>query len=422
MIAHVEDSAFGVGLTAVAVCPFALGGGPTWAWATAAGCLGLALVLHGVAAAVGGRPKRVARPVVAACAGLLAVAVWTALQAVPGLPGAHPVWTRLDGALASAPAGRWSRTPADAVPAVILLGACAAALWLGAHSPARFRRLAPAAVAAAAGVCAIYALAVLWVGSEQVLWVEKRAYRGAATGTFINRNAFGAFMGVGVMAVVAGVAARWRDGPRGWVGWACVGGVIAAGLLASASRGAIAATVVSVGVVAVVIAARDGSRQAWALAGGAGLAVLAAAGVALDDRVLAIPDALTQRARIYAVGADAVLDRPWLGHGAGSFDAVFRSARPPDLAFVVTHAHSLYLGAAVAWGLPAALALLAASTVLAAGCVRTARAGDALGLAGLGCCVLIAAHGLVDAAPRVPGVALPALWLMGAGCRPRAPG
>jgi len=410
-----------IGVSTVVCLPVALGGGPTWAWGTAAGCLGTALVLLGLAGMAGGRVAAQATPaaVAAACAVLGAVALLTAVQAVPGLPGPHPVWAEVASALSSPAAGTWSRTPGDALPAVALLGTAAGTLWLGAHAPPEARRAGPRAIALAAALCSAYGLVVLAVGSEQVLWLDKPAYRDAATGTFISRNAFGAFMGMALMAVAA-AAQRTRPNRRRDLGWLLLPGpLILAGLAASESRGAVAATVLALATILAVAAVRDGRRRAWTVAA---LAVFALGGLglfALGERLAGVPSALTQRAEVYRIALDAIQARPWVGHGAGSFDAIMRAARPSGFDEVVTQAHSLYLGAAVAWGLPAALALVAAGVGLTLASARNALGGEPTGTAALGTCVLLAAHGLIDFAPRMPGVVLPALWLIGAGCRRR---
>jgi O-antigen ligase len=418
---YADQLAGWIGVTTVACVPFALGGGPTWAWGTAAGCIGGALALHGLAAAMGARTTRSSPAVTNACATLAAVAFLTVLQGIPGLPGAHPVWVEVAPALDAPPPSTWSRRPSDALASVVMIGVVAGTLWLGAQAPPAVRRGAPVAIAIAAALCAVYGLLVLAVGSEQVLWLDKPAYRQALTGTFVSRNAFGAFMGVALLGLVA-VAQGMPAEDRRDLGWLAVPALlVVTGLAASESRGAISATILGIAAILAVTAVRDGRMRAWAIA------ILAAIGIgglgmfALAERLAGVPDALVQRAEIYRIAVDAIQARPWVGHGAGSFDAVMRAARPPHFDEVVTQAHSLYLGAAVAWGLPAALGLVTAGVGVTIASLRNALHGDPTGTAALGICVLLGAHGLIDFAPRLPGVALPALWLMGAGCRRRAP-
>ncbi len=417
-----ETVAAWAAVAAVACVPFALGGGPGWGWGTAAGVLGGALVAEGAVALLAPRPSagRVTS-VQVACAVALAVVVLTLLQAVPGLPGAHPVWTDLGDALGRTPPGTWSMTPGAALSNAVLVAAAAASLWLGSRARGTVREQGPVLIAAAAALAALYGLLVLRAGSEQVLWLAKPAYRDVATGPFISRNAFAAFLGVGLMALAAAVwPACRRGGAPGW--WAAaIGLTILAGLGASASRGGIAATVLALTVVAAHWAWHDG-RPRVRLATGASLLGLVLAGAAvLAPRLAAVPEALERRAAIHRMALEAVGQRPWLGHGAGASEAVFRQLRPDDLAFVVTRAHSVCLDAALAWGVPAAVALLVAGAALAVTCARAGRGGDPAGVAGLGCCVLLGAHGLIDSAPLVPGVALPALWLIGAGAAPQPP-
>ena len=407
-------------LVAVAAVPFALGGGPGWGWGTAAGVLGVALVLEGTRGTVSPSPAVAdAACVHTACAALLGEVALTLAQAVPGLPGAHPVWTELGAALPGAPPpGTWSRTPAAALPNALLVASVAAALWLGARAPASLRAHGPVVLAGAAALASGYGLLVLQAGSEQVLWLPKPAYRDAATGPFVNRNAFAAFAGVGLLALVAAAGVQVRRGRAPWW-WALpVGALILAGLGASASRGGIAATLIALACLGTIAAWRDG-RRVVRLGAAVGLgAMSAAAAAALAPRLAGVPEALAKRAAIHRMALEAIAERPWLGHGAGASDAVFRAARPADLAYAVTQAHSIYLEAALAWGVPAAALLVAAAAGLAVASARRAWGGDPRGAAALGCCILLGAHGLIDFAPQVPGVALPAAWLIGAGAAP----
>jgi O-antigen ligase len=396
-------------LTAILLLPFAFGGGPVWAWGTAAAVLGAAVVLRAgadLAGATDGSP--VPHPIGPVLAVGLGLAAWSGLQALPGMPGAHPIWADAATALQRGDvSATWSLTPAAARPGLAWLLAVLAAVWLGARASATVRTRALPLIAATAALAGAYGLAVLWVGSEQVLWLEKQDYRDAATGPFVNRNAFAAYLGLGLLALAAALqAARRRGGGvRSWMALAAV--LLPVALLATQSRAGLAAFAAA----ALVLALRHRPALGWrglALVGGVSVAAL---GV-LAGRWAELPGAIARRGEIYGVVADAMAARPWLGHGLGSFEAVFRLYRPEEFERVVTQAHNLYLHAAVIWGVPVALLLVALGLWLLR--LAWARAGPG-GTVALGTVVLIGAHGLVDFAPQVPGVALLAAWLVGAG-------
>lgn len=80
-----------------------------------------------------------------------------------------------------------------------------------------------------------------------------------------------------------------------------------------------------------------------------------------------------ERAAVFLQALPAALDRPWTGHGGGSFYTVFNQYQLSNLAGFYDHAHNDYLELASDYGLP--VLLLAGSGVLwcAWVCLRTMR-------------------------------------------------
>ena len=404
-------------LTALALLPFAFGGGPVWAWGTVALVIGVCLAVSGVCLLVQRCPQP---PTPGALLFALAIAgglaIFAGLQTVPGLPGAHPVWAGLADALANPPPGTWSMTPVQVWPGVAMLLMLAGILWLPAQmAPRRGADPALPVFATAGAVASGYGLLVLAAGSEQVLWLAKADYRDVATGPFINRNAFAAYLGLAFCAAVAGMQRRWQAGETVWP-WYPPGVILLlAGLVASESRGGMAAAALALGVLLWLSVLRHASLRTFGLGMAATLGLALATGLFLADRATGIPSALARRGEIYAAAWDLVAQRPWLGHGLGSFEAAFRQVRPESLERVVTQAHNVYLHGAVTLGLPAAALAVTAFLALAVACARAAWAGAPAGTAGFGAAILLGTHGLIDFAPQVPGVAVTGAWFMGAG-------
>lgn len=413
-------------LTVVALAPLPFGAVPRWAWATLAALLAAMLVAWGGGVMTGrGSARRVPPAAAAAIAALVLVSAFAAVQSLHGLPGAHPLWAVVSRPLGQEVAGAISIDPAATRTALAKLLMLVAAFWLAMQCLARRadgKRLLRV-VAVAAAIYGTYGLGLHALDAQTVLWVDKPAYREAATGPFINRNAFAAYLGLGLLAATAVVRERVRA--DGWTslfgpawGWAAIWLTVAAALAATQSRGGVAAT--AIGFVVFLLVSNPQRRRPAAL--GIAAAGLAALGMVPGDRWLRVPAAATDRLEVYDATLELIGQRPWLGHGFGSFEPAFRLVRPEDLDRVFVQAHNGYLEAAAGLGIPAACALIAGLAALAMPCWRSARAGNAAGAVGLGALTLVGAHALIDFAPQLPAVALTAASLVGSGAASARPG
>jgi len=402
-------------LAPLAVLPLAFGGVPTLAWAPATALIGLGMASRG--AWLLRAPKQPPAPdPLARLAGVLvclvlAVAV---LQVLPGLPGAHPIWPVATTALSGDPPSYAGIAPAAALPALTQLGLVVGAAWLAARGAAGTTAVASVVIGTAALVAA-YGLLGEVLNGTHVLWVAKPAYHDVATGPFVNRNAFAAFLGLGLVALAARtLEARQAGRPRRIEATVALAVLLVAGLAASQSRAGLAATAAGLGA---LLLAHPHIPRRHALAGLGALTLLAL--LLAAPRLATLDLAVERRLALYDGVLDAIALRPLLGHGPGGFEAAWRLVQPADVARRVTQAHSAYLHAIVVLGLPAAGLLLAAFGLLLAASLRGLRRGRPGAAAGVGAGVLVAAHGAVDFAPQTPGVALAAAALLGAGacCR-----
>jgi O-antigen ligase len=200
--------------------------------------------------------------------------------------------------------------------------------------------------------------------------------------------------------------------------WLAVWLLLAATLLATQSRGGIAAT--GLGLLAWLMAAPKGTplpgRLTVLVAAGGALAAVAV--LALDERLVALPQHMDQRLAVYGASLELIARRPWLGHGPGSFGDVLAMVGQPDPRRPFVHAHNVYLQAAVALGVPAAAVATTGVGLLALNGWRAARDGAVAGRVGFAAAVLIAAHGAVDFAPQVPAVAFTGAALLALAAAP----
>ena len=384
----------------------------------------LALELGALALCLGWTLLALRRPVplpptaaVAGIAGLLAIA---GLQIVPSSGGTVSV----------AP---------DATASALMTGAALAAALFVATSVVGRRGGGTLAVAllCAAALQGLHGLIVLASGHPAIWGVPKTDYLDSATGTFINRNHYAAFLaaalppGLGVTIAAARRAQRTAAGRSGVLAafsnegsralLLALGALVAlAGLLLSFSRAGTALGLVALAATAVVV------LRARPVRGAALVAVLVAvAAVPLLDLGA---DRLTARYATSTVDLTAVggrtdvwrdtlamvRARPFVGFGFGAYTWAFPAFRSPEVQLHYTHAHDDLLQLAAEGGVPA-LALLVAIAVPLALAAKgiLARNDDPVAVGavfGLGAILL---HALVDFPFHIPADALLAAVLAG---------
>lgn len=274
---------------------------------------------------------------------------------------------------------------------------------------------------------AVYGMVALTVLGDLSLWGEKTQYQAFATGPFVNRNSFAAFLGMGA---VLGVARLYelRAQPRlrrerrhgfltetGLRRLMHVAGLalIVVALLSTGSRMGVAASLVAMGVTALIL--RRTLPQTDAAARGAQLpkgliavfVVAALAGVAvvfgqqLAERAIFTEGDSVARMQIYAVALDLIATRPLIGFGLDAFPLAFELARPDTFvtAFTYADAHSSYLenwaeGGLIFGSVPLAVGAIYARRLLVA--LRAGGRTAAASAAAAGVLSLALLHSLVD--------------------------
>jgi len=432
-------------LAVVLLSPLPFGAVGQWAWASLALATALILCLWSLEVWRGAPVPRLGG--FGGPLGLFAlVLLWAAVQAWPGLPIAlhHPIWATARSVLGQPLAGSVSVNPAATLHGIVRLAAYAAILFLAfAHcrDPAR-ARLAIIASAVAVAAYAGYGLIVFLGGSETILWFPKTAYIGDLTGTFVNRNAFAAYCGLGLLCLAAllrrGLSRRTEvGGPMrermrrhleflGGHGALCLGASVAVtvALLLTHSRGGlIAATIGLLVFLGLTVASRAAPRRRAALLGSVGalaaIALLAVSGEATLSRLFDSRLESELRIAIYERTLAAITDSPWTGTGLGTFRDVFQMYRTPAMERPLFRAHNTYLENAVELGIPAAAALTAAVGWLAVACLMGAlrRRRDAeFPCLAAAATALVASHALVDFSLQIPAVAALYFLILGAGC------
>jgi O-antigen ligase len=432
-------------LALVLIAPLPFGANRPWAWSSLAVLVGLLLIAWGLAAfrgrvAISLNPRHylwIALPMGASLA-------WALVQGFAPVPAAwaHPLWDEAGRALGQPVAGRISLDPTATGTVLTRSLAYLGVFWLAMHlgRDRDLARLGVVALAWGGTVYALYGLVLHMLGIERILWFDKWAYVGDLTSTFVNRNSYGAYAGLGLVCAIGLVIHAFRrrrrmPDPRDWaqailfraVALLTGAAIMGAALLLSHSRGAFLATIIAlmallVGVSAArMVRVRAGAATALlALAVLAGMLAIGDDGTAqrLAESAELSPD--ESRPHLYRGTATAISDAPLLGTGAGAFLPTFRMYRdvhlsPPQ---IWDFAHNVYLETALDLGLPAALlqgmAFLAAIGVCARG-LRTRRRDQVFPAIAIAAWVLVATHGLVDFSPQIPAIAVTLAFLAGIG-------
>lgn len=330
-------------------------------------------------------------------------------------------------ALADLPGGL--RTPVGTLApeatlmAVVRLGGLFALFVLAHEVSTRARRVTAMAWGLFAGVAlhAVWGLIALMFLDDAVFWGEKVYGLGVATGTFVNRNSFANFLGMGLALGIGLILARANrphvrmPGGRSlfsernletfalWI----VAGIVLIAMLATQSRMGVVSGVIGALLVYFVMSLK---RDHTALGAAMRVAVIALVGIVagfgvfgrgvLERGLFTATDSIN-RAEIYRQVIGMIADRPLAGTGLDTFQPAFEIVQQPPVsaALVWRLAHNTYLTMWSELGLIVGTLPMIAIAVVAVKLVdiiRRRRTNYAVAVAGLGVIVQQALHATVD--------------------------
>jgi hypothetical protein len=279
---------------------------------------------------------------------------------------------------------------------------------------------------------------------DHILALNKEAYLDSVTATFINHNTAATYFGS--CAVVWSVL-LWdrmrratRERPIRWramltdvltarparivVAFAMLMLCLLA-LFMTGSRAGVILSLLALIIAFVMFFRRDLPRRTGffttlAGAGVAALLVLQLMGGAVNSRFAAQGLADEGRLDTYRATLRLIADHPWFGTGQGTFALAFPAYRSSNVSVWGTWdmAHNTLLQLAADMGIPVAAIVVVAWCVIFAVLLRGAlirRSGLSCPVAALAVAVLAVAHSMVDFSLQIPGYAIVALALIGAG-------
>lgn len=258
---------------------------------------------------------------------------------------------------------------------------------------------------------AVFGLVSLIYLGDTILGFEKRYYLGDATGTFIHRGSFALFLGMGFAIGMPLLIAALLDPSRRPIERLLVGALIVCGqalilaaVLLSSSRWGALSTMIGGGVgFTLSVALMQTTGRLKLVLTAAGTLALAAVGTLYANNVLlriVTSQGNAGRDALYPQVWDAIMSRPWLGYGAGSFTSVFPVFERPPLSgdLYWDRAHSAYLSLWFELGLLAGsipIAIVAVSLVRTIWTSRTP-SNTLLAVAGIAASVVFAVACAID--------------------------
>jgi O-antigen ligase len=263
------------------------------------------------------------------------------------------------------------------------------------------------------------------------------------SGTFVSSNSFGCYCGMGMVAAMALIFAGRRrkgDQPYGYdeddeegivasltgfrVTMLAVCLLLLGGLLYSASRAGLAATLASAAALAVLMlrgrwrSRPDLVRIFVAISVVVGIIVLVIAGNTIVDKAIRASDG-GDRMQIWRASLQAVRMSPWLGWGLGSFADIYAIVQPMTLPIPNDLAHSTPLETIVEVGVPMALVgfaiVLIPWGVSLYGALTRRRAHRYLPGAAFAVAAVPILHSMVDFSLQMPAIGFVVSALLGMG-------
>lgn len=379
----------------------------------------------------------------------VAAILWAIIQWSPWTPSIwhHPIWAIGAESLDKSLDGRITVNPsATLASALNLVGyLCTFFLAYEVGRSTRFAHQFLYGLTAIVSIYSLYGLIVFSLGNESLLHYEKWVYHDALTSTFVNRNSFATYVGLGFLCSIAvllhlvvpilksdirpRVKARIILEYLGGQGRYALSAMLVNGsaLMLTSSRAGIACTFVGTLMLTFLMTS---SRRTSLAKRGIGISIFALfligimslASGPLLSRIDNIGVSYTQneRSKIHALVTSAILDAPVLGTGLGTFPDIFPGYRDTNsfTSKAWVKAHSTYLENALELGLPAALALNLAIALAGLVCLRRSlkrKRNQTATAVAIAATVLVGLHATVDFSLQIPAVAVTFSALLGIG-------
>nr|MBX2867999.1 O-antigen ligase family protein [Acidiferrobacterales bacterium] len=294
-------------------------------------------------------------------------------------------------------------------------------------------------LAIAGAFYALYGLIAYWGNIDIFFWSGKNITISKVSSTFINRNNYAIYAGLGLLCLIALLLTiveqqtRWRDTPNEgyqrlietyiYLSWLPLLGImlIATALISTQSRGGSICSGIAIFILFIIILVRAESKMKLLLPslGGVCLIFLMAYSISnepLLKRIEQIELSDSERITVFKLTIDATKDNPLTGFGYGSFNQGFKIYRSEDVQYSYDKTHNTYLENSFEIGIPGAMSLvltvLSLMIISLRGVIRRRRNWiyPAVGVAAT---FLVAGHSLIDFSLQIPAIAITYSTIMG---------
>ena len=433
----------------LAWCPYLYAGTGLFAWGINAVLFpGLAALYEISLLATGERHPVAVKEIGISAALFVAVVIWIVVQNATWTPSSwhHPIWGMTADALGKPIAGSISVNRDLTTLALMRLITAASVFWLALQLCRDATRAKHFMVAIVVIVCGYSAYGIITVAlrPETIHWMGTTWSPGLVTSTFMNRNHFGTYAGIGLVAVCGLILKLYRSdlttrgGSLGFriasiveasaqQGAALIGAafLILVALLGTSSRGAILATGLGLLVLPfLLLGGRDrgfaGRREILIFGGVLGVVVFLAFGDMFFGQLTERGLSDDTRMAVYLITLRSIFDAPLLGYGYGTFMDVFPMFRDRSIGVegVLQQAHNTYLEVFQGLGVVFGSMLVASVVLLVIKCFKgttVRREGVMVPAVATGVAFLVGVHALVDFGLQTQAVALTFAAILGAG-------
>jgi len=300
-------------------------------------------------------------------------------------------------------------------------------------------------LAYAAAIYAIYGLIIHASGSNMILWYDKWAYKGFVTSTFVNKNSYATYAGLGLICCLAQLywnirkvkikdkllakqtkllalfsSLTLKDMS------AFIPTIFVLGALAlTGSRGGVLSSIIGVAIFILSFAIHKKIKiKQWfwltTAIGAIFIIFVSLGGDALLSRLgeTKINDDTNIRVSAYELSAKAISNNPIFGYGLDNFEEAFRIYRDETLPLWYHHAHNDYLEMMMDLGVPVAFLLFASIASLISCCISGLRIRKKNGIypsIAIGASTIIITHSFVDFSMHIPAIAATYSAVLGVG-------
>ena len=422
-------------LAIVLLAPLPFASNRPWSWALLSLLVGVLVVMDALfARRQGGNSRRFMRRMLPGIllAGL--IVVWILFQTFDSVAPdmAHPLWREMSRSISVNVKPTITLDAEATMSALTRLLSYCGVFWIGARlgrDPDNAQFMLKSFVVASC-LYAAYGLFVFFADLKSILWYEKWAYRGDLTSTFVNRNTYATFAGLGLIASVALITQLLGRGLRGdhtkremlldladrafAQAWLPILGIFltAFALLLTHSRGGLLSTGFAL---LVLFLAFSYTKTVSRKFGITFLAIIilfimftyVVAGDVVDLRLARTSFDASIRDDLFAAIIAAIPSNPYLGTGYGTFEHAFMAYKSYPLSFAGwDKAHNSYLELAFELGIPATIAVVGLFLWLVGvfihGLMHRIRRRIFAAI-GLSATALVGAHALVDFSLQIPG-------------------